>query len=86
VTGSASGLGVETVRALHATDAHIFMQVRDMKRGQEVLEEMRASSEDTANIELIEMELDSFESVRAGAAEFLKRSDKLNVPVKNAGK
>jgi hypothetical protein len=31
VTRSSSGLGIETVRALHATDAHTFMQVRDMK-------------------------------------------------------
>jgi hypothetical protein len=73
VTGSSSGLGIETVRALHATGAHIFMLVRDMKRGQEVLEEIRAGGEGVGKIELIEMELDSFKSVRAGAAEFLKR-------------
>lgn len=73
VTGSSSGLGIETVRALHATGAHIFMLVRDMKRGQEVLEEIRTGSEGVGKIELIEMELDSFKSVRAGAAEFLKR-------------
>jgi NAD(P)-dependent dehydrogenase (short-subunit alcohol dehydrogenase family) len=85
VTGSSSGLGLETVRALHATGAHIFMQVRDMKRGQEVLEEILASSEGNGKLELIEMELDSFKSIRTGAAEFLKRSDKLNVLVNNAG-
>lgn len=85
VTGSSSGLGLETVRALQATGAHIFMQVRDMKRGQEVLEEIRATSEGKGKLELLEMELDSFKSVKAGAAEFLKRSDKLNVLVNNAG-
>jgi hypothetical protein len=31
------------------------------------------------------MELDSLKSVRAGANEFLKRSDKLNVLVNKAG-
>jgi hypothetical protein len=36
VTGSSSSIGVETVRALHTTGAHIFMQVRDMTRGREV--------------------------------------------------
>jgi NADP-dependent 3-hydroxy acid dehydrogenase YdfG len=56
VTGSPSGIGVETVRALHATGAHIFMQVRDMKRGQEVLEEILASSEGSGKLELLEME------------------------------
>ncbi|KAF4629486.1 hypothetical protein G7Y89_g8664 [Cudoniella acicularis] len=85
VTGSSSGIGVETVRALHATGAHIFMQVRDMKRGQEVLEEIRSTSKGTGKLELLEMNLDSLKSVRAGAEEFLKRSKKLNVLVNNAG-
>jgi NADP-dependent 3-hydroxy acid dehydrogenase YdfG len=85
VTGSSSGIGVETVRALHTTEAHISMQARDMKRGQEVLEDILASSEASGKLELLEMELDSLKSVRAGANEFLKRSNKLNVLVNNSG-
>jgi NADP-dependent 3-hydroxy acid dehydrogenase YdfG len=85
VTGSSSGIGVETVRALHATGAHVFMQVRDMKRGQEVLEEILTSSEGSGKLELLEMELDSLKSVQAAANEFSKRSNKLNVLVNNAG-
>ncbi|KAE8451584.1 hypothetical protein EG329_003657 [Mollisiaceae sp. DMI_Dod_QoI] len=85
VTGSSSGIGIETVRALHATGAHIFMQVRDMKRGQEVLEDIRSTSKGTGKLELLEMNLDSLKSVRAGAEEFLKKSEKLNVLVNNAG-
>ena len=60
------------------------MQARVMKRGQEVLEEIRATSEGKGKLELIEIELDSFKSVRAGAADFLKKTDKLNVLVNNA--
>ncbi|KUJ21903.1 short-chain dehydrogenase [Mollisia scopiformis] len=85
VTGSSSGIGIETVRALHATGAHIFMQARDMKRGQEVLDEIASSSKGTGKLELLEMNLDSFKSVRVGAEEFLKKSKKLNVLVNNAG-
>jgi NADP-dependent 3-hydroxy acid dehydrogenase YdfG len=85
VTGASSGLGIETARALHATGAHIFMGVRDMKRGQEVLDEIQASSEGTGEIELLFLELDSFASIRASVAEFLKKSRKLNVLVNNAG-
>lgn len=85
VTGSSSGIGIETVRALHATGAHIFMQVRDMKTGQEVLEEILSSSKGSGKLELLEMNLDSFESVRDGAEKFLKKSKKLNVLVNNAG-
>lgn len=34
VTGTSSGIGVETVRALHATGADVFMHVRDMVKGE----------------------------------------------------
>jgi hypothetical protein len=30
--GCSSGIGVETARALHATGAHLFLTVRDMKK------------------------------------------------------
>jgi len=85
VTGSSSGIGVETSRALHATGAHIFMQVRDMKKGKAVMENILASSQGTGKLELLMMDLGSFESIRKGATDFLKRSDKLNVLVNNAG-
>jgi NAD(P)-dependent dehydrogenase (short-subunit alcohol dehydrogenase family) len=60
------------------------MQARAMKRGQEALEEIRATSEGKGKLELVEIELDSFKSVRAVAADFLKKTDKLNVLVNNA--
>jgi len=86
ITGGSSGIGIETVRALHATGAHIFIQARDMQRAQEVAEEIKASSEGTGAIDLIKIDLDSFTSIRAGAANFLQKSNQLNVLVNNAGK
>ena len=86
VTGSSSGIGIETVRALHATGAKVFMQVRDMKKGDAVLKDILAHSPGTGSLELLKMDLDSFESIRAGATEFMKRSGRLNVLVNNAGK
>ena len=85
VTGSSSGIGAETVRALHATGAHIFMQVRDMEKGKAVMKDILASSEGTGKLEILHMELGSFASIRAGVVEFLKKSGKLNVLVNNAG-
>ena len=85
VTGASSGIGVETVRALHATGADIFMTARDMKKGEAVQKDILATSEGEGKLELLHMELGSFASIRAGVAEFLKRSDKLNVLINNAG-
>lgn len=86
VTGASSGIGIETTRALHATGATIFIGVRNVKKGQEVVDEILASDpSNTAPIHIIEMSLDSFASVRTAAAELLKHSNKLNVLVLNAG-
>jgi NAD(P)-dependent dehydrogenase (short-subunit alcohol dehydrogenase family) len=85
VTGASSGIGIDTVAALHATGADVYMQVRDMKKGKEVMDNILASSEGTGKIDIVRMELDSFESIRAGVEEFLKRSNKLHVLVNNAG-
>jgi NAD(P)-dependent dehydrogenase (short-subunit alcohol dehydrogenase family) len=86
VTGVSSGIGIETLRALHATGAHVFGTVRNVPKGQAVVDEILASKVPTGGkITLIEMSLDSLESVRKGAKEFLSKSDKLNILVNNAG-
>ncbi|KAI9727407.1 MAG: hypothetical protein M1834_008413 [Cirrosporium novae-zelandiae] len=85
VTGASSGIGAETARALHATGAHVFIQVRDVPKGEAVMRDILASSEGTGKLELIKMDLDSLASVRAGVEEFLKRASTLNVLVNNAG-
>lgn len=86
VTGTSSGIGVETVRALHATGADIFMQVRDMVKGESVKKDILTNSEGKGKLEILYMDLGSLKSIRAGAAEFLKKSVRLNVLVNNAGK
>jgi NAD(P)-dependent dehydrogenase (short-subunit alcohol dehydrogenase family) len=86
VTGCSSGIGVETVRALHATGATVIGTARDTTKGKAVIDEIY--SKDTTNdskIHLVKMELDSFDSIKAGAKEILKLTDKLNVIVNNAG-
>jgi len=87
VTGCSSGIGVETARALHATGADVYITARDEKKAAEVLADIRKSNADSkGKLELVLMELDKLASVRAGAADFLKRSGgKLNVLVCNAG-
>lgn len=85
VTGASSGIGIDTVAALHATGADIYMQVRNMKKGKDVMEKILASSEGVGKIDIVKMELDSLESIHAGVAEFLQKTTKVNVLVNNAG-
>jgi NAD(P)-dependent dehydrogenase (short-subunit alcohol dehydrogenase family) len=86
ITGVSSGIGIETLRAFHATGAHVFGTVRNLEKGKKVVDEILASNPNGGKIDLVEMELESLDSIRKGAADFLERSGgKLNVFVANAG-
>ena len=77
----------ETARALHRTGATLYLTVRDVKKGEEVVADIKKSNaaESTSPIHLLRVELDSLESVRAGAKEFVSKSNKLNILINNAG-
>ncbi|KAL0044735.1 hypothetical protein WJX82_007449 [Trebouxia sp. C0006] len=84
--GCSSGTGVETARALHATGADLYLTVRDMKKGQDVVKDILDSpSSNQGKLELLHFELDSLQSVRDCAEHFLSRSSSLNILINNAG-
>ena len=85
VTGATSGLGVETARALYATGADVFITARDVKKGQDVVDAILKSSEGQGKLEIIEMDMNSLDSVKKAAKAFLAQSNKLNILVNNAG-
>lgn len=85
VTGVSSGIGVETLRALYATGAHVFGGVRDLDKGRKIVEEIEATQTPGGKITLIEMKLDSLASVRKAADDFLSQSKQLNLLINNAG-
>lgn len=84
VTGAASGLGVETARALATAGASLVLPVRSMERGQKVADEIK---EDTGNqnITVSQMDLINYPSVRRFADKFLSSHDKLDILINNAG-
>jgi retinol dehydrogenase 12 len=83
VTGASSGIGLETAVVLAAGGARVIVTARDAGRGQAALEQIRERS--GGNCELVLFDLASMASVRAGAAELLKKTDKIDVLVNNAG-
>lgn len=86
VTGVSSGVGVETLRAFHATGATVYGTVRNMAKGQKVIDEIFAADPSKkAKIELLEIDLESFESIRKGVKVFLEKETTLNILVNNAG-
>lgn len=85
VTGGTSGLGLETARALFATGADVFITARDLQKGQDAIDGIRKSSEGSGKLEMIEMDMNSLDSVKEAAKAFLAKSSKLNILVNNAG-
>ncbi|KAB8437344.1 hypothetical protein FH972_025024 [Carpinus fangiana] len=89
ITGCTGGIGLETARAIQATGADVYITGRNDALGAEVAADISSadiSPHAGGKLEYIHVELDSLASVRAGAAEFLRRSGgRLNVLIANAG-
>ena len=88
ITGGSSGIGVETVRALAHTGAKVVVGVRNLAKGQKVLDGLtKVNSERIARdqCELLEMDLSSLASVRRAAETFVSRFTQLNLLIMNAG-
>ncbi|CAI6262804.1 unnamed protein product [Periconia digitata] len=84
VTGVSSGIGVETAKALAATGMRVFGAVRNIPKASEALQGHLESS--GGNISLLHLDMNSLQSVRKCAAEFLAQSDNtLHLLVNNAG-
>ncbi|KAH7392703.1 short-chain dehydrogenase [Pyrenochaeta sp. MPI-SDFR-AT-0127] len=81
ITGTSSGIGIETARALKATGMRVFGAVRNIKKATEALKD----DLEPGRLELLELDMNSLDSVRACAKELLSRTDKLHIFVSNAG-
>lgn len=84
VTGGASGLGVEVVRALAIAGAKVVMPVRSRDAGARVAAELRAATGND-NIEVADMDLADYGSVRAFADAFVASGSPLHLLINNAG-
>ncbi|HEY6131803.1 MAG TPA: SDR family NAD(P)-dependent oxidoreductase, partial [Halioglobus sp.] len=84
VTGASSGLGVETARTLAAAGAEVLLVARDREKLAAVAQELRARQPE-AQLHVQTMDLADLDSVRAAAAEILKRFSRIHLLINNAG-
>lgn len=84
ITGGSSGLGQETARALAAHGAHVIVTARDVPKGEAVAAAIRQST-GNPRVEVEVLELGSLANIRAFAARFLAKHDRLHLLVNNAG-
>src|SRR5437868_3828572 len=84
VTGSNSGIGYHTALELGRAGAEVILAVRDVARGAEAVEKMRAEAPE-ARFLVESLDLASLPSVRAFAARMLAEGRPLDLLVNNAG-
>lgn len=82
LTGTTSGIGLETARALRATGATLFLTARDRSKAEEALREVL----EPGRVILIDMDNGSFSSIRAAATQILDQAGgSINIFIGNAG-
>ena len=83
VTGANTGIGLETARELARRGALVLMGARDRSRGAAAVADVRASTDGSA--ELLLLDLASLASVGRAAERVLEEHDRLDLLVNNAG-
>ena len=84
ITGCTNGIGRSMAETLAASDHHLIMAVRDVKRGHELRHTLTRSNPD-AQIDVVECNLASRGSIDTCADLILRRFGTLDVLVNNAG-
>jgi len=82
VTGSSSGIGLETVLALARDGYHTFASMRNTSKAGEL---ENAAKKENLPIEIIELDVDKEESIVSGIKKIIEESGRLDVLVNNAG-
>lgn len=86
VTGVSSGLGVETSRALVARGATVIATARDLAKAEAALRDAREeASRSGGALELLALDLASFDSVRSFTDLLVSKGEKLDIIISNAG-
>jgi NAD(P)-dependent dehydrogenase (short-subunit alcohol dehydrogenase family) len=86
VTGASSGIGRETARALAAHGAGVVGVVRDLAKAETATATARdAAAQGGGSLELIELDLASLQSIRAGAERLLADGRPFDAIIANAG-
>lgn len=84
ITGTTSGIGVETARALISKGAHIVMINRNVEESENLKEKFRMEQPD-ARIDIVQCDLNSLASVQSAAEKYLENKWKLHGLILNAG-
>jgi NAD(P)-dependent dehydrogenase (short-subunit alcohol dehydrogenase family) len=84
ITGANSGIGKATATALAEMGAHIVMVSRDLEKGEQARLDVARISRNN-QVDIMQCDLASLDSIRRFASEFLSKYSRLDVLINNAG-
>ena len=82
ITGANKGIGLETARQLARQGYHVYLGSRDLAKGQRAAQQLHA--EGLAEVEAIQLDVTSADSVQAARAEIGRKTEVLDALVNNA--
>ncbi len=87
VTGATGGIGLGIAQGLVRRGAELILPCRNLAKGQQVAEKLRADAGSDARIDLVEADLEDLESVRRGAEDIARvaAGRRVRLLVENAG-
>ncbi len=84
VTGANTGIGFVMAKALATKGASVVMACRSVERGKRAMQSIKTDAPD-ADVEVMQMDLNSLDSVRDFSEKFKKERSKLDLLINNAG-
>ena len=85
VTGSSDGLGKESVYQLSKhSPTHLYLAARNQSKAEAAITEIK-SKLPNANVEFLQLDLSSFDSIKAAAKTFNAGNRRLDILMNNAG-
>ncbi len=84
VTGSSSGIGLETARVLANKNAEVIIAVRNLQKGNKAMELIKAQNPN-ANLRIMELDLADLTSVKSFTETFQANYNRLDLLINNAG-
>lgn len=84
ITGANTGIGYEVALDLAKRNAHVILACRDPKRGQDAVDKIKTESKNE-NVELELLDLASLKSIKEFSQRILKKLDRLDILINNAG-
>ncbi len=84
ITGANSGIGLEAATVLSSKGANVIIAARNIEKGKEAVNKIKNKIPD-AKLELMQLDLSDFDSIRRFSKEFYTSHQELNILMNNAG-